>query len=111
MVRAMLPLPVVSLRPAACRWQLPVDHAGAGFPWSRHGRADVLLLDGTAPSAARAASARVHVQTARRRAGGRLSLLHGHGAVRARAPPGGGVSICRYSPDLLQLALHPRPLS
>src|SRR5437764_5377812 len=110
MVRTMLPLPMVPLRAAARRRQFPPDHRDAGAAWARHGSVAVRLLDGTASFAAQLAPAQGHLQTSGRRAGGSLSFFDEHGAVRADAATRGGISICRYSADLLQSAFHPRPL-
>src|SRR6266404_2183988 len=108
MVRAMLPLPMVSVRAAERHGKLQVHHASAESSWARHGRTDVLLLDGTGPSAAGVAPAQVHIQAAGCGVGGRLPVLDGDRAVRAYAEPRGGLSVRCYAPSLLQSALYPK---
>src|SRR5438477_8950743 len=110
MVRAMFPLSMVSVRAPERHRNLQVHHTSAGSSWARDGRADVLLLDGTGPSAAGVALAQVRIQAAGCGVGGRLPVLNGDRAVRTYAEPRGGFSVRRYSSDLLQSALYPQPL-
>src|SRR5947207_341015 len=64
MVRAMLPLSMVSVRAAEGLRNLQVHHPSAESSRARDGCANVLLLDGTWPSDADVAPAEAHIQAA-----------------------------------------------